>query len=250
MPGPPAGSHVVLSSRRWLTAVCTGSLTSEGEAPCESAHFSSFGRSAVQSTRTTVSRCAWRRRSSGGSPTRTGASLGAKRAHLKDRGGPAGLRDASLWATRLPVRATRASSWLGRASSKLRDAWAWQRDASSWLTRASSRLARARAWQRDASSWLARASSKLDCTRASQRDASSCLARASSDLTRSRLSSPDASFRHAPTRERHGRASSRLRRASLGLARALLHAGCASSKLEDAREGEAAHFLEKSDRVP
>ena len=54
--------------------------------------------------------------------TLTVASVEAKSAPLKERGGAMSLREASLWPRRPPVRATRASSWLRRASSKRRGA--------------------------------------------------------------------------------------------------------------------------------
>jgi hypothetical protein len=226
-------------------AVWTGSIASKGDAQCKSAHLSSFGNSSFQLTRVTASSCAWRRRWAGGSPTQTVVSIGAKGARRKDRDGATGLRDAPLCQKRPPLRARRASSWLARTSSKQRGERASLRDASSWLGRASPERDRARASQEDASSWLERASPERGRARASQEDASSWLGRASSNRARSRLSSFRASFKRSRARERPRRASSRLGGTFFGLARPALHGGCASSKLEDARESEAALFFLK-----
>jgi hypothetical protein len=92
---------VVLSSRRGRTVVWTGSLALEDEALRERAHLSSFEDTSLQWTRATASSSAWRRRSTGGSLTRMAARIGPKDARPKERGGRAGLREASLW-PRLP----------------------------------------------------------------------------------------------------------------------------------------------------
>src|ERR1700678_3915415 len=55
-----------------------------------------------------------------------------------------------------------------------------------------------------------------------------------------------AFLRHALRRRRHGSAPSDAARAAFRLTRALLHAGCASSKLEDARERRLVLLLEQN----
>jgi len=80
----------------------------------------------------------------------------------------------------------------------------------------------------------------------SQRAASSWLRGAPSDLARSRASSCGAFLTHARGREGDGSTSLRRLRACFRPARAFLDLGCASLKLEGAREGKAPHLLRTS----
>jgi hypothetical protein len=99
--------------------VCTASVALEDEAPRATANASSTRDSSLQRIPAAASSCAWRRRSSGGRLTRRVACIGAKTAHLQERGSPKGLRKgialANTHARRTYTRAVLACSRIFQA---------------------------------------------------------------------------------------------------------------------------------------
>jgi hypothetical protein len=119
-------------------------LALEDATLCARSHFWSLGKTSLGLTRAVASFCQWRRRSSGGSLTRTVASLAARGTRRRDRRDPLSRREASLWPSRPPLGAKGTAFWLGGASLKLNRARVTQKDASLWLRGARLKPARAR----------------------------------------------------------------------------------------------------------